>query len=150
MAAMVTRLRAAALRLRARRPKTRAREGEGVGEDGGARSCGRGGLKRQERQRWRELCSLIHGGHDHEQQQRERESEGVEEDGEEFGRPRWKRPGRRDARQQGQVRARAWWPRREHVSPIEDFHRVAGRCWSGPVGTRFWATFGPNWTMSPK
>jgi hypothetical protein len=54
--------------------KACAWEGEGVSEVGGAHSCDRDGLKHQERQRRRELCSLVHGGHDHEQQQRERES----------------------------------------------------------------------------
>jgi hypothetical protein len=48
--------------------KVRAREGEGVGEDGGARSCSRGGLKCREQQRRRKLRSLVHGGRDHEQQ----------------------------------------------------------------------------------
>jgi hypothetical protein len=43
--------------------------------------------------------------------------EGVEENGEEFGRPRGKRPRHRDARQQGQARAHSWWPRQKHVSP---------------------------------
>jgi hypothetical protein len=38
--------------------KARAQEGEGVGEDVGARSCGRGGLTRRKQQRRRELHSV--------------------------------------------------------------------------------------------
>jgi hypothetical protein len=65
--------------------KARAREGEGVGKDVGACSCDRGGLKRWVWQRRRELCSLVHGGRDHEQPQCERERESER---------KWRRMGR--------------------------------------------------------
>jgi hypothetical protein len=81
---------------------------------------------------------------------KESEVQGVEED--EEGALRLLHHGRRKQgawRQRGRF-ARAWRTCLVRVAPVEDFHRAAGRCRSGPIGMRFWATSGLIWTMGPK
>jgi hypothetical protein len=98
--------------------------------------------------RWQSSIGSVHGGSA--LMSKESEVQGVEED--EEGALRLLHHG---CRTQGTWRgrgrfARAWRTHSGRVAPVEDLHRAAGRCRSGPIGMCFWATSGPIWTMGPK
>jgi hypothetical protein len=54
---------------------------------------------------------------------------------------------RQGTRQGGGGAQLAWLPCPGRVSHVGAFHRTAGGCQSRPVGTRFWASCRPIWSL---